>query len=80
MSRWQWITIVFTAAVVVAVFGYDVLAMYKGGMESSISHLMIVWAYKYPVFPFLMGLICGHLFWRMKETPETKKVSKDGEE
>lgn len=68
-------TQIFVAFMIVAIAVYDVYAIMKGGTEASISHLMIVWAYKYPAFPFTMGFVCGHLFWRMPETKETAKVT-----
>lgn len=73
MSKWQWYTIIFTISVGIAVGAYDVVAMFQGGYESSISYLMITWAYKFPIFPFFMGVLCGHLFWRMPEVIGEKK-------
>lgn len=73
--KWQKWTRVFIVAVVVLIAVWDVFVMVDGGTESSISHEMIVWAYKYPAFPFIMGFVMGHLFWRMGETKETAKVT-----
>jgi hypothetical protein len=68
-------TKIFTLVMFVVVAIYDVYAMIVGGTENSISHLMITWAYKYPIFPFVMGILCGHLFWRMHDTKATKSIS-----
>lgn len=68
-------TMIFTVVIVVIVTVYDVYAMAIGGTENSISHMLITYAYHYPILPFLVGFIMGHLFWRMRDTKETNKVS-----
>ena len=62
-----WIGLLIAAA-------YDVFAIAKGGVESSISHLIIEWSYKYPIFTYMAGVIAGHLFWRMGDTKRTKEL------
>lgn len=69
------VTRLFILGTVILVAGYDVYAIAVGGFEVSISHTMIEWSYKYPIFTFLMGVTCGHLFWRMGDSPTTKKIS-----
>lgn len=59
---------------VVAILGYDVYAIIKGGTEASISSVVITFAYKFPLMPFLVGVLCGHLFWRMKGNTDTKDL------
>ena len=71
------ITSIFIISLVVIIAVYDVYAIAKGGVESSISHMMIEWSYKYPMFPFMMGVLVGHLFWRMRDTEYTKQISED---
>lgn len=68
-------TVLFIVLTVLVIAGWDVYAIMTGGVESSISHTMIEWSYKYPIFTFLMGVTCGHLFWRMGDSPTTKKIS-----
>lgn len=58
-------TYVFIVAIIVLIAIWDVYVLVWGGPESSISHIMINWAYDYPVFSFVMGFVMGHLFWRM---------------
>ena len=57
--------------------GYDVWAILEGGTEASISHTIFVWSYKYPAFTFACGFLAGHLFWRLRDTPESKQISDD---
>lgn len=67
-------TIIFVVSVVLAIAIYDGYAIAMGGTDGSISHLFITWSYKYPAFTFLMGFTMGHLFWRMRSTPEMDKI------
>ena len=73
--NWKRYTIIFIATMFIAIAAYDVLTISQGGMETSISHTMIEWSYKYPIFTFLMGVVCGHLFWRMSDTKATKEIT-----
>lgn len=59
---------------VVFLLGYDVFAIVKGGTEASISSIVITFAYKFPLMPFMVGLLCGHLFWRMKSNKDTLEI------
>lgn len=47
----------------------DVIIIWRKGIKASISATLIRRSYKYPMIPFLIGMIvgfvCGHLFWRM---------------
>jgi hypothetical protein len=78
--NWKKITVIFIVTMFVSIAVYDVIAIVGGGTEASISSTMIVWSYRFPLFPFLMGLICGHLFWRLKSNPDTQFIDqkKDG--
>lgn len=68
------ITKVFCAILLIAVIVYDVWAMAKGGTDGSISHTIIVWSYNYPIMTFAMGVLCGHLFWRVRGTEKLRKI------
>lgn len=71
MKKW---TIIFIVALIVIIAVYDVIAIYFGGTEASISSLLIMYSYQYPAGTFLIGFTAGHLFWRMKPNKETKKI------
>lgn len=70
------ITMIFVFIVIIAIAVFDFWVIVKGGTEASISHLFIVWSYKYPAFTFLMGFTMGHLFWKIRDTKETSKLGK----
>ena len=57
---------------------YDAIAIKYGGTEASISSLIITSAYKMPFLVFCIsfpsGVLCGHLFWRMKDNNDTKEI------
>jgi len=74
--KWQKATMAFIGILILAITAWDVFVLVDGGTESSISYVMIQWAYKYPLFPFCMGVLVGHLFWRMKNVKGTKKLGK----
>lgn len=61
-----------------AILGFDVFAIAKGGTEASISSLIITFAYDFPLFTFtigfISGILVGHLFWRMKTNKDTRKI------
>lgn len=54
----------------------DVFLFIKGGTEATISHIILVWSYNYPIFTFAFGVLCGHFFWRTRDTKETKVLGK----
>ena len=60
---------------VVAVLIYDAYAISQGGTEASISSQIIVLSYKQPLVPCLIGwfigVLMGHLFWRMRPNKDT---------
>lgn len=66
---------IFIIVVIIAIAGFDVFLIANGGTEASISHTMYVWSHKYPLFTFLMGFTMGHLFWRLRDTKETKEIT-----
>ena len=70
-------TQLFILFLVAGIAVWDVAVIIKGGVEASISNQLIIYAYKYPSFPFAFGFVCGHLFWRMPLTEGLKKILKE---
>ena len=75
---WKNKTLIVTLAIIVAIIAvlvYDAIAIYFGGTEASISSLIITASYQMPFMVFLigffLGVLCGHLFWRMKPNKDT---------
>jgi hypothetical protein len=61
------LTVIFIAVTALVIAAYDVWVMQVAGKEASISWTLIESSYHYPVLTFSLGVICGHLFWRMKD-------------
>ena len=59
------ITLIFIALLVAAIAIFDVWVILKKGKQESISAYIIRYSHKYPSIPFLLGFLCGHLFWSM---------------
>lgn len=61
------ITLIFIISVIVAIAIYDVWVIAAAGNnDASISAQLIEWSYNYPLFPFAIGIVCGHIFWGKK--------------
>lgn len=60
-------TTIFSILLVIVVAVFDVYIIADEGKTASISATLIRWSHEYPSIPFLLGFVCGHLFWRMKD-------------
>ena len=64
-------------AIIVFVLIYDAYAISKGGTEASISSMIINASYTMPFGThfgvFCLGILFGHLFWRMRPNKDTIK-------
>lgn len=84
MNKWKGYTKIVALliiALIIVVLVYDAIAIHFGGTEASISSLIITSAYHMPFMVFcigfFMGLLSGHLFWRMRGNEDTKKINLD---
>lgn len=59
------ITKIFIVVSIVVIILFDMYVFMDGGTKATISWTMFTWAHSYPIFPFSMGVIMGHLFWQM---------------
>lgn len=60
-------TPVFILTALTAVIIFDFYIIFNDGSAETISAYIIRWSYQFPSIPFLVGFICGHLFWRMSD-------------
>jgi len=58
-------TLIFMLVFVTVGLVFDFYIILKKGRSESISAHTIRLAYKYPLIPFLLGVLCGHFFWQM---------------
>lgn len=74
------VTLCIVASVVI-ILVYDATAIMNAGSEASISSLIISLSYKQPLIPALcgwfIGLLMGHLWWRMKGNKDTEELGLD---
>lgn len=61
-GSWQKISIGVIFATVMLVGGYDLVAEYFGGNNSTISVIITYASSKIPAIPFAFGFLCGHFF------------------
>ena len=54
-------------ATILIIGAYDIYVLIQGGLEATISHVTLTAATSYPIIPFAVGVICGHLFWPQKK-------------
>lgn len=84
MEKWKTRTKVVMAIIVlliVAVLIYDVIAIHYGGVEASISSIIIVASHSNPFVVFCItapiSFLFGHLFWRVSANKDTIKSGID---
>lgn len=74
------VTFAIIPLLIVLILIYDVYAIAIGGTEASISSLLIKSSYEMPFMVFcigfFLGVLCGHIFWRMKGNKDTIKIDK----
>lgn len=57
-----WWLIIFTTTLWLA---WDIYADWKWGAAATESVLIDTWLRKYKVLIFMLGFLCGHLFWQV---------------
>ena len=60
---WHTVTVAVLILVTDALIVYDVIAIWRGGVESSISEIILTTSRKRPLLPFAVGVLCGHFFF-----------------
>lgn len=53
----------FIVCIIVVVLAFDSFIMFHTNNEVTISSVVLDYSKQYPIIPFVMGLIAGHLFW-----------------
>ncbi len=72
------LTIGFILVVVVIGVIYDLLVWHLYGSAATISWVTWTSAKKWPIIPFAMGILCGHLFWVQQTGMLMPKKMKEG--
>lgn len=45
---------------------YDIWIIFKRGYSDTISWTLFAWSKRYPIIPFAIGVVIGHLFWNVE--------------
>lgn len=61
------LTIAFILFTVMSWIAFDFFIIAKKGKHESISAHIIRSSKLFPMIPFLLGFLCGHLFWKMND-------------
>jgi hypothetical protein len=59
----QRITVIVIIVSIILLVAYDTVAALLAGSNGTISWVTWTAAHVYPVIPFGVGFLCGHLFW-----------------
>jgi hypothetical protein len=58
---------IFVVGIIVAIAVFDIWIIWRDGKQASVSAWIIRYSKNYPIFPFLLGVAMGHLFWSMSD-------------
>jgi hypothetical protein len=61
----QWTKVLMLAAAI-ALGAYDVWALWQHGRAATLSVVLLEVSQRYPILPFGLGLLAGHVFWPVK--------------
>lgn len=53
----------FICAVLFVIFSVDLWLLVKKGYKATVSATLLDMGMKFPIIPFLIGVVLGHLFW-----------------
>ncbi len=42
---------------------WDLIAILKGGYKATVSAQLYKFSLRFPIIPFILGIVFGHLFW-----------------
>lgn len=65
--NWAAVTRIVIVIAVVAVSLYDILAVSRGGVDATVSRILLGVASDHPIVPFAFGALFGHLFFPQPE-------------
>lgn len=72
------VTIFFIFAAVLVLGGWDIYAAFNGTPGDTVSEIVLEASLRRPVVPFVVGVICGHLFWPQIGEQNASKIRTPG--
>lgn len=64
---WRTVTGAFLVGLTAVIAVYDVVAAVFGGYQATISSVLYFQGQKWPIIPFALGVLAGHLFFPNRE-------------
>jgi hypothetical protein len=64
------VTLTVIAIIVVLSLAIDAGLAYFYGEKGTISWQFVNLAHEWPIVPFLLGYLCGHLTWQLRNPPK----------
>lgn len=62
MTNASFMIAIFVLSILFAVGIYDAYAMYANGSGDTVSTVFKTWSREWPILPFAIGVLVGHLF------------------
>lgn len=53
----------FIITVILMAVAFDIIAILLWGTEGSLSRVMLDFSKRWPIVPFALGVVAGHIFW-----------------
>lgn len=72
MNKTRKLTIMFILACVFIIIGYDIWAVYSGGVDGTISSVIFDYSREFPLIPFAFGVLAGHLWFPVYDRKDKK--------
>jgi 1-aminocyclopropane-1-carboxylate deaminase/D-cysteine desulfhydrase-like pyridoxal-dependent ACC family enzyme len=63
LKKIQVTTVVMMVAALIVLLAYDIFAAVTAGTNATISWMLWTLSHKWPIIPFSVGFLCGHLFF-----------------
>ena len=63
-------TAAWVLTITVASIVFDLVMYWRHGWEGTISYLALTRSRRYPILPFVLGVLVGHLLWPQPEPPD----------
>lgn len=59
----QWLTVWMLTTSIIVAGVYDLFTAYSHGKDATISVVILSLAREWPILPFALGVLMGHLLW-----------------
>lgn len=63
---WDLITVAVTCGAIALLTVYDIWTLLKRGYPTTVSWTLLLISRRYPIIPFAIGVLVGHVFWSVQ--------------